>query len=128
MHIRVLPRDVAPLDGPVLDPTLLDVTALIENADDDVHRSTVPLIVQAEAGASGPAAAAALPGALPQGETLSSINAVAVRVPKSGGSRVGRALAAMASGAVRAGRATPLVTGRIRYIWLDRTVQVSAGR
>jgi subtilisin family serine protease len=109
----------------VLDPTLFDVTALIENGDDDARRSTVPLIVQGGDGASGLAAASALPQVLRPGITLSSLNAIAALEPKAEASQVGRSLAAMASAAVQAGRAAPRAMGRIRHIWLDRTVRVS---
>jgi subtilisin family serine protease len=126
-HIRVLPQDVAPLVGSVLDPTLFDVTALIKNGDDDAHRSSVPLIVQGEAGASGTAASGALTASLRQEVILSGINAVAAREPKAAATRLGRALVTMAAAVARAGRATARATGRIRYIWLDRTVRVSGG-
>jgi subtilisin family serine protease len=125
-HVRVLPQDVAPLVGSVLDPTLFDVTALIKNGDDDAHRSSVPLIVQGEAGASGTAASGALSASLRHGVILSSIDAVAVREPKAAAARVGRALAVMASAVARPGRAAARA-GRIRYVWLDRTARVSGG-
>jgi hypothetical protein len=37
-HIEVLPRDVAPLVGKVLDPALFDVTTLIRDGDDNARR------------------------------------------------------------------------------------------
>jgi hypothetical protein len=69
-RIEVLPHDVAPLVGTVLDPTLFDITALIRNGDDDAHRSSVPLIVQGGGGASGAAAATVLSGSARVTRTL----------------------------------------------------------
>ena len=126
-NIRVVPRDVARLVGTVLDPTLFDVTALIQNGDDDAHRASLPLIVQGAGGATGTFAAHALSASLRPGVVLSSINAVAATEVKTTASRVGHALTAMASAVARVGRATPQATGRVGYIWLDRTVRAVGG-
>src|SRR5450755_1721265 len=128
-HIRVVPQDVAPLVGKVLDPTLFDVTTLIRDGDDDARRADLPLIVQGENGASGAAAAAAVSPALRQERTLSSLDAVAVAVaePKATATRAGGLLARLASAAARAGRVTPAITRNVRYIWLDRTLRATGG-
>ncbi|MBV9853232.1 MAG: S8 family serine peptidase [Streptosporangiaceae bacterium] len=123
-NIEVLPRDVAPLVGKVLDPALFDVTTLIRDGDDDAHRSYLPLIVQGGAGTSAASAARALSPALRQGTVLSSIGAIAVREPKATAVQAGHALAAMAPAAARPGRIAPGTGGDLRYIWLDRTVRV----
>src|SRR5215469_2578493 len=75
-HVLVLPHDVAPLVGRVLDPALFDVTTLILNGDDDAHRSFLPLIVQGRAaGATHVSAPLAVPAPLRRVATLSSIGA-----------------------------------------------------
>src|SRR5689334_18996239 len=48
--VTVIPVDVGPLVGKVLDPALFDVTALIKDGDDDARRSDLPLIVQTTGG------------------------------------------------------------------------------
>ncbi|RMI37541.1 hypothetical protein EBO15_35500 [Actinomadura harenae] len=102
-HVVVLPADMARLRGRVVDPALFDVTTLIQNGYDDAHSRDLPLIVRG----SGRSVAAALP----QGRRLTSLDAVAVRQPKSGSARLGTALAAAPSGASR--------------IWLDRTIRAT---
>ena len=74
-HIRVLPHDVLPLVGKVLDPTLFDVTALIDDGDDDAHRAGLPLIVRGAGGVSGHVAAQRLAASLQHRVTLSSLGA-----------------------------------------------------
>ncbi|MCP2341891.1 S8 family peptidase [Actinomadura rupiterrae] len=103
-HVVVVPADVARLRGRVVDPALFDVTALIQNGLDDARSRELPLIVQR----SGRSVAAALP----QGRRLASLDAVAVRQPKSGTGRLGRALAAAPG-------------GDASHIWLDRTVHTT---
>jgi subtilisin family serine protease len=122
-QIEVFPRDVAPLVGTLLDPALFDVTTLIQNGDDDARRSYLPLIVQGETGTDPRAAATAMSPALGPGPVLSSIDAVAAREPRVSAAQEGRALAAIASAAARAGAVTPRTSGGIRHIWLDRTVR-----
>jgi subtilisin family serine protease len=121
-HIRVLPQDVAPLIGKVLDPTLFDVTTLIKDGDDDARRSGLPLIVRGTAGASGHTAAQNLAVPLQHRSTLSSIGAESVVEPKGSAVRLGAKLAAIATASRRTGRLTPSVSGDLGYIWLDRTV------
>lgn len=125
-HIRVLPHDVAPLIGKVLDPTLFDVTTLIKDGDDDAHRSSLPLIVRGAAGVSGHAAAQNLAVPLQHRRTLPSIGAESVVEPKGSAVRLGARLAAIASASRRTGRLTPAVSGNLGYIWLDRTVRTDA--
>ena len=122
-HIEVLPHDVAPLLGKVLDPTLFNVTTLIQDGDDNAHRSYLPLVVRGESGRSAAAAATAMLPALRRTATLSGFGAVAVREPKTSAAQEGRTLAAMASASLHAGGATPQITGGVSYIWLDRTVR-----
>ena len=118
-RIEVIPGDVAPLVGHVLDPALFNVTTLIQDGDDDAHRSSLPLIVKGRP--SGPAA---LPW-LARGVDLSSIGAVAASEPRKAAARVGRALAAMASAVTRAGQISPQATGGIGYVWLDRAIRIT---
>lgn len=102
-QIEVLPQDVVPLLGRVLDPALFDVTTLIANGDDNAHRSYLPLIVQGQA------------------------DTVATREPLTGATRMGQALAAMATAVLRAGRVTSLATRGIGHIWLARTAGAGFG-
>lgn len=124
-RIEVLPHDVTPLLDTVLDPTLFDVTTLIQNGDDDAHRSYVPLIVQGEGGSSGAAAAARLSPSARAGQTLASIDAVAVSVPKTSAAAQGKTLAAMASAMIRSRHTSALATTGIGHVWLDQTMRVS---
>ena len=125
-HIRVLPHDVAPLIGKVLDPTLFDVTTLIKDGDDDAHRTGLPLIVRGTSGVSGHAAAQNLVVPLQHRSTLSSIGAEGVVEPKGSAARLGAKLASIAAASRHAGRLTPAVSGNLGYIWLDRTIRTSA--
>jgi Subtilase family len=117
-HIVVLPHDVAPLAGSVLDPALFDVTTLILNGDDDAHRFDLPLIVQGAGGTSGAAAAVALSPSLRPGRVLSSIGAVAVEAPKAealqGRKRTGRDETVSSPAAASAALAVGAVDGRDR--------------
>jgi subtilisin family serine protease len=121
-HIEVLPHDVQPLIGRVLDPALFDVTTLIMNRDDDAHRAVLPLIVQGRR----PAGVSPLTRALRPGVSLSSIGAVAMAEPKAAAAAEGKVLAAMASAVTRAGAAAPFLTVGVSHVWLDQTVRVSA--
>ncbi len=71
-HMRVVPKEVAPLLGTVLDDALFDVTTLVREGYDDASTKELPLIVRSEAG-------------LKTGLALSSIGAVAVRQSKADG-------------------------------------------
>lgn len=124
-RIEVLPHDVTPLLGTVLDPALFDVTTLIQNGDDDAHSSSVPLIVQGGGGRSGAAAAARLAPSARVGQALASIDAVAVSVPKAAAAAQGKALAATASAVVRSRHASVLAVTGIGRVWLDQTMRVS---
>ncbi len=74
-HARVIPAEVAPLIGSVLDEALFDVTTLIQEGYDDASTKELPLIVH------GQAALAARPGS----RALSSIGATAVKHAKGSG-------------------------------------------
>ncbi len=117
--IEVVPSDVAPLIGRVLDPALFNVTTLIRNGDDDAHRASLPLIIQGH-----PSGLVALPE-LARGPVLGSISAIAATEPRRTAVKVGGVLAAMASAVTRAGPVRPQATGGISYLWLDRTIHVT---
>ncbi|GAA4511341.1 S8 family serine peptidase [Actinoallomurus oryzae] len=95
--VRVVPSDVAPKVGTLYDPALFDVTALIQDGDDDAHRSDLPLIIQGDA---------SVRSLVKGGHALTSIGATAVRRPKTQGAELTR-------DAVSAG---------VRHVWLDRRV------
>ncbi len=117
--IEVLPASVAPLIGRVLDPALFNVTTLIQNGDDNAHRSSLPLIIEGH-----PDGLSALPSIV-RGPSLTSIGAVGAAEPRRAAAKVGRALAAMARTVARSGRVTPRATGGIGYVWLDRTIRAT---
>ncbi len=126
-QIEVVPQDVVPLLGRVLDPALFDVTTLIRNGDDNAHRSYLPLIVQGQTGRAAAAAVTAAGLTQRPGTRPSGTGTVAARGLRTGVTRTGRALAAMSAAVLRAGRVTPLATRGIRHIWLARTVRASYG-
>lgn len=107
----------------MLDPTLFDVTTLIQDGD-DAHRSYLPLVVRGKNGQS--AAAARMSASFRRTGTLPGIGAVAVGEPKASAAQEGRTLAAMTSASLHAGGVTPQVTDGVSYIWLDRTVRTRA--
>ncbi|RKR86971.1 subtilase family protein [Micromonospora pisi] len=102
-HVHVIPASVAAQIGPVLDPTLFDVTALIHDGYDDASTSELPLIVQPKANAR-----MAVLGDVRQ---LSSIGAVAGRVPKKTPATAKAAGDSLLAGAAK--------------VWLDRKVQAT---
>ncbi|MFY1615914.1 S8 family serine peptidase [Micromonospora sp. WMMD736] len=104
-HLHVVPARVAAQIGPVLDPDLFDVTALIADGYDDENTSELPVIVQ-------PATASARVAALADVQTLSSIGAVAGHVPKKS-----PATAKLATNSLLAGA---------KKVWLDRKVRATA--
>ncbi|QFG22710.1 S8 family serine peptidase [Actinomadura sp. WMMB 499] len=110
-HVVVTPIDVAALVGPVIDPELFDVTALIEQGYDDARSPDLPLIVQQ---AGGPRALSALGGTMRATRELPSIGAVAVRQPKKDARGLGTALA------TKSARATG-----VKHIWLDGRVEAN---
>lgn len=119
-QIEVVPEDIVPLLGRVLDPALFNVTTLIANGDDNEKRSYLPLTVQGQPGQA--AAAVTADGlTLSPGTRASATGTVAAREPWSDGSRMGRALDAMARAVLRPGRVTPSAVLGIRHIWLAQT-------
>lgn len=119
-HVLVIPQDMAPLIGRVLDPALFNITTLIQAGDDDAHRTALPLIIQA--GAAGPAA---LPAALRAGQSLAHQRPAAVTEPRSAAARVGAWLSRMAA-AVGARGAVPRATGNIGHVWLGGTAPAAS--
>jgi subtilisin family serine protease len=110
-HVRVTPGSVAHLIGPVLDPTLFDVTALILDGYDDARSATLPLIVRQAPGLRG-----ADTGPLTAKRALASIDAVAGRTAKSAGPDLLRTLS----------NPTTRSAGRSPKVWLDRQVRATA--
>lgn len=104
-HLHVVPARVASQIGPVLDPDLFDVTALIADGYDDENTSELPVIVQ-------PATASARVAALGDVLSLPSIGAVAGHVPKKS-----PATAKLATDSLLAGA---------KKVWLDRKVHATA--
>ncbi|MCG5470470.1 S8 family peptidase [Micromonospora sp. LAH09] len=104
-HLHVVPARVASQIGPVLDPDLFDVTALIADGYDDENTSELPVIVQ-------PATASARVAALGDVLSLPSIGAVAGHVPKKS-----PATAKLATDSLLAGA---------KKVWLDRRVRATA--
>ncbi|WP_246002475.1 S8 family peptidase [Allorhizocola rhizosphaerae] len=97
-RMRVIPKEVVPLLGTVLDEALFDVTALIREGYDDARTKELPLIVRREAGARA-------------GVSLSSIDSVAVRQPKASGPEFLKSL--------------PRIKGATPLVRLDRKVRVA---
>ncbi|MEH1168288.1 S8 family peptidase [Micromonospora sp. CPCC 205539] len=104
-HLHVIPARVASQVGPVLDPDLFDVTALIADGYDDENTTSLPVIVQP---ATTSVRVAALSDTLP----LPSIGAVAGHVPKKS-----PATAKLATNSLLAGA---------KKVWLDRKVRATA--
>jgi hypothetical protein len=125
-QIEVLPEDIVPLLGRVLDPALFDVTTLIANGDDDAHRSYLPLTVQGQSGRAA-AAATAAGLTLSPGTQPAAAGTVAAHEPRTDVARMGLALDAMARAVLRPGQATPQATLGIRHIWLAQTVRARYG-
>src|SRR5262245_56020974 len=112
-HARVVPAEVAPLIGSVLDEALFDVTTLIREGYDDAATKELPLILRDQAGVStlsGASGARALP----------SIGAVAVKKAKGSGLDFARSLAAARKSSVTT------MSGGGPLVRLDRRVQVTA--
>jgi hypothetical protein len=95
-QVVVIPQDVAPLLGRVLDPALFDVTTLIRDGDTDASPAGLALIVQDGHGAR-----------------------VAVHQSRAGAARMGARLARMAWALTSRGARAARATANIRHIWLD---------
>jgi hypothetical protein len=107
-RVRVVPGQVAPLLGKMLDESLFDVTTLIMEGYDDASTAELPLIVRhPDAGAKR-----ALTTDLRGKRELRSIGAVAGRQPKAKATGFARRLTA----------ATASATARV---WLDHRVQAT---
>ncbi|MFG3709161.1 S8 family serine peptidase [Micromonospora sp. NPDC047670] len=115
-HVRVVPARVASMVGPVLDPALFDVTALILDGYDDGRTKHLPLIVRPGGQARGLTTDPLVAG-LAGARTLPSIAAVSGRRPKATGTDLVRSLSAR-SAAVRSSGPAPKV-------WLDRRVRAT---
>jgi subtilisin family serine protease len=121
--IYVLPSDVRPLVGSVLDRTLFDVTELAAEHLDDAHASTLPLIV--EHASQRPDTVGRIAG-IRTVRRLDSIDAIAVTAQKSVPA-LGAALTGAASHpspATRTGLPNGPLSG-VDHIWLDRRLHTT---
>ncbi|MGY6019697.1 S8 family peptidase [Streptomyces spinosirectus] len=128
--VRVIPSDMLPLVGSVLDERLFDVSELIRQGFDDAHARSLPLIVQHPAGSD---AARGL-GTVSTGAVreLTSIHSTAVREPRAGAAQ---GLGAYLTGAGRAALRQPSATKKlaatagplsgVSHIWLDGKVKAT---
>ena len=112
-HVRVVPAEVAPLLGTVLDRDLFDVTTLIANGYDDAHTKDLPLIVR-----PGTSAARTAAPLLTGAHSLPSLSAVAGRRAKKTGAELIDSLTA--GGESLRSAAAP------SKVWLDRKVHATA--
>ncbi|WP_030509446.1 S8 family peptidase [Microbispora rosea] len=103
-HVHVIPARVAAQVGSVLDPTLFDVTALIDDGYDDASTQELPVIVQPAANTRMTAIGDVRP--------LPSIGSVAGHIPKKN-----PAVARQATNSLLAGA---------KKVWLDRKVHANA--
>ncbi|MFJ8726474.1 S8 family peptidase [Streptomyces sp. NPDC093269] len=127
-HVSVVPGDMIPLMGSVLDPKLFDVTELVREGYDDAHGAALPLIVQHAAGVRS--AAGTLSGtSLKVVRELGSIRATAVReVRKDAAKGLGASLAEAGRVALARHRAIKTLAtagplAGVTHIWLDGKVQ-----
>jgi subtilisin family serine protease len=115
-HARVVPAQVAPLIGTVLDPALFDVTALILDGYDDARTKDLPLIVR-PGGQVRRLTADPLVAGLAGARALPSIAAVSGRRSKATGADLVQSLSAR-SGAVHS-------SGPSLKVWLDQRVRAT---
>ncbi|GAA1560803.1 S8 family serine peptidase [Kribbella sancticallisti] len=111
--IFVLPSDVAPLIGGMLDRSLFNVTRLVEEGYDDAHAPSLPLIVQHTSTATSQSYDSV---GLQHVRALPSVQAMAVRAPRARAEELGAALDHPDRG--------PLAG--VTRIWLDHTVHATA--
>jgi subtilisin family serine protease len=104
--VTVIPVDVGPQVGTVLDPALFNVTALIKDGDDDARRDDLPLIVQTTGATPSYLKEATRAKAA---HPLKGISAIALHQPK----------AKPLNSQLRSG---------VRHIWLDRQVHATVLR
>jgi subtilase family protein len=125
-EVRVVPSDMAPLLGSVLDERLFDVSELIREGYDDAHTSSLPLIVQHRPGAQ----AAALGGAsVRAGRELTSIHATAVgEIRSKAAAGLGADLAKAGRTALAGHKAAGTLGGAlagVQHVWLDGKVKAA---
>ncbi|MFE0515852.1 S8 family serine peptidase, partial [Streptomyces sp. NPDC058964] len=129
--VRVIPSDVLPLVGSVLDERLFDVSELIRQKYDDAHARSLPLIVQHPAGADDTARKLGTASVRTVRE-LTSIHSTAVREPRAKAAQgLGSYLAAAGRAALSrqgvtkklAATAGPLAG--VSHIWLDGKVKAT---
>lgn len=123
-EVRVVPSDMAPLLGSVLDERLFDVSELIRDGYDDAHAASLPLIVQ-----HGPGARVAAPdgASVRAGRELTSIHATAIgEIRSKAAAGVGTALALAGRSALAGHKAVGTLGGAlagIQHVWLDGKVK-----
>ncbi|MGX1544949.1 S8 family serine peptidase [Streptomyces adustus] len=127
--VRVVPSDMMPLLGTVLDESLFNVSALIQDGYDDEHSASLPLIVQHAPGAVRKAGALAGPS-VHVGRELASINATAVGEMRTKAAEgLGKALAESGKEALaRRGSAATTLDGAmagVTHVWLDSKVKAT---
>ncbi|MEV4630855.1 S8 family serine peptidase [Micromonospora sp. NPDC049523] len=102
-HVRVIPASIAAQVGPVFDPTLFDVTALVDDGYDDASTPELPVIVQPRSNARM--------ATLGDVRQLPSIGAVAGHIPKKSPAAAKQATDGLLGGAAK--------------VWLDRKVRAT---
>jgi subtilisin family serine protease len=116
-RVRVVPGDVVPLLGDVLDESLFDITTLIAEGYDDASTDELPLVVRP---ASGTVRTAAVTADLREVRDLPSIGAVAGGLPKAEAARFTSSLSAGADGPATRSTGPAAVK-----VWLDHRVRVT---
>ncbi|MEV8563414.1 S8 family serine peptidase [Streptomyces sp. NPDC051917] len=124
-EVRVVPSDMAPLLGSVLDEALFDVRELIRDGYDDAHAASLPLIVQH----SGARSAALSGASVRTGRELTSIHATAIgEIRTKAAAGLGSALADAGRAALAHRAAAPVLGGAlagIQHVWLDGKVKAT---
>jgi subtilisin family serine protease len=129
--VRVIPSDMLPLVGTVLDERLFDVSELIRQGYDDAHAAGLPLIVQHAAGTHDAARRLAATS-VRAGRDLASIRSTAVRQPRGKAAQrlgsylaaAGRAALSRRTSAKGLGTAAGPLSG-VTHIWLDGKVKAT---
>ncbi|MEU6323368.1 S8 family serine peptidase [Streptomyces sp. NPDC047009] len=129
-HVSVVPGDMIPLMGSVLDPKLFDITELVHEGYDDAHGAALPLIVQHAAGVRS--AAGTLSGTkLHVVRELGSIHATAVREARKDAAKgLGASLAEAGRAALARHRAIRALAtagplAGVTHVWLDAKVHAA---
>ncbi|CAM5520663.1 S8 family serine peptidase [Streptomyces aurantiogriseus] len=128
-HRYVIPGDAAPAVAQgKLDRRLFDVTQLVADGYDDASRSDLPLIVT-YAGDETPAASAFSGARARVGKELPSINGLALRADKHGGSAFWDAFTDGGDGGQGTARlSASAATKSVKKIWLDGKRRASLDR